>query len=355
MRMKAAVYRGPGLFGVEEVPVPEIGPGELLVRVDACGVCVTDIKKIQKGLLPGPRIFGHEIAGTVARASAGCAYREGDRVVVHHHIPCGRCFYCARKAYAQCEVYKRNGTTAGFEPSGGGFAEYVKALDWIVARGTIPIPAGVPSAVASFVEPVNTCLKAVRKAGIAKGETVLVVGQGQIGLLLMQLCHWSGAEVLTSDTLADRLAMSRRLGAVAAFDAKADDVVREVRALSGGRGVEVAFVAAVGPLPLDQAVSATRPGGRIMVFAATSAGETAEVDLGLLCTAEKDILTSYSASVEVQDLAAQLVFQREINVADLVTHRFSLEQAPEAVDLASAPAPGVLKVVIEAGRRGEAS
>lgn len=355
MRMKAAVYRGPGLFGVEEVPVPEIGSGELLVRVDACGVCVTDVKKIQKGLLPGPRIFGHEIAGTVARASAGCAYREGDRVVVHHHIPCGRCFYCARKAYAQCQVYKRNGTTAGFEPSGGGFAEYVRALDWIVARGTIPIPAGVPPEVASFVEPVNTCLKAVRKAGIAKGETVLVVGQGQIGLLLMQLCRWSGAAVLTSDTLADRLAISRRLGAAAAFDAKADDVVREVRALSGGRGVEVAFVAAVGPLPLEQAVSATRPGGRIMVFAATSAGETAEVDLGLLCTAEKDILTSYSASVEVQDLAAQLVFQREINVADLITHRFSLEQAPEAVELASMPAPGVLKVVIEAGRRGEPS
>lgn len=352
--MKAAVYRGPGLFQVEDVPIPEIEPGEMLIRVDACGVCVTDVKKIQKGLLAGPRIFGHEIAGTVARAGAGCAYREGDRVVVHHHIPCGHCFYCARKAYAQCQVYKRNGTTAGFEPSGGGFAEYVKALDWIVAGGTIPIPAGVPSAVASFVEPVNTCLKAVRKAGIAKGETVLVVGQGQIGLLLMQLCRWSGAEVFASDTLADRLAMSRRLGAAAVFDAGADDVLKEARALTGGRGVDVAFVAAVGPLALDQAVSATRPGGRIMVFAATAAGETAEVDLGLLCTAEKDILTSYSASVEVQRLAAQLVFQREINVADLVSHRFSLDQAPEAVALAARPAPGVLKVLIEAGR-GETS
>lgn len=353
--MKAAVYRGPGLFQVEDVPIPEIEPGEMLIRVDACGVCVTDVTKIQKGLLAGPRIFGHEIAGTVAVSSAGVAYREGDRVVVHHHIPCRRCFFCAKAAYAQCEVYKRNGTTAGFEPSGGGFAEYVKAMDWIVARGTIPIPAGVSPAEASFVEPVNTCLKAVRKAGVVRGDTVLVVGQGQIGLLLMQLCRWSGAQVLTSDTLADRLATSRRLGAAVALDAHADDVVREVRALTDGRGAEVAFVAAVGPLALERAVSATRPGGRIMVFAATSPGETSEVDWGLLCTAEKDILTSYSASVDVQDLAAQLVFQREINVADLVTHRVSLGQAPQAVELASKPAPGVLKVVLEPGGRGEAS
>ena len=353
--MKAAVYRGPALFRVEDVPIPEIGPGEMLIRVDACGVCVTDVKKIRKGLLAGPRIFGHEIAGTVARTSASVAYREGDRVVVHHHIPCRRCFYCAKAAYAQCDVYKRNGTTAGFEPSGGGFAEYVKAMDWIVARGTIPIPASVSPAVASFVEPVNTCLKAVRKAGVVKGDKVLVVGQGQIGLLLMQLCRWSGAEVLTSDTLADRLAISRRLGAAVVLDAHADDVAREVRALTDGRGAEVAFVAAPGPLALEQAVSATRPGGRIMVFAATSPGETSEVDWGRLCTAEKDILTSYSSSVDVQDMAAQLVFQREINVADLVTHRVSLEQAPQAVELASKPATGVLKVVLELGGRVEAS
>ncbi len=353
--MKAAVYRGPGLFAVEDVPIPETGPGELLVRVDACGVCVTDIKKIHQGLLRGPRIFGHEIAGTVARVGAGCAYREGERVVLHHHIPCGRCFYCVRTAYAQCEVYKRNGTTAGFEPSGGGFAEYVKALDWIAGGGTIRIPDGVPPAVASFVEPVNTCLKAVRKAAVSRGETALVVGQGQIGLLLMQLCGWAGAEVLTSDTLPDRLAVSRRLGAAAAFHAGADHVDQEAQALTAGRGVDVAFVAAVGAQALQQAVSATRPGGRIMVFAATSAGETAELDLGLLCTTEKTILTSYSASVELQELAAQLVFEGEINVADLVSHRFPLEQAPQAVRLASKPAPGVLKVVIEAAARGEAS
>jgi len=333
---------------VEEVPVPEVGLQEMLVKVDACGVCGTDIKKIERGLLPAPRIFGHEIAGTVARRGASLSrFREGDRVVLHHHIPCRTCFYCRAGAYAQCEGFKRNGTTAGFEPAGGGFAEYVRVLDWIVERGTIPIPAGVAAEVAAFVEPVNTCLKAVRKARVAREETVLVVGQGAIGLLLTQLCRWAGADVIASDLLPDRLEASRRLGAAAVLSASSD-MVREVRTLTGGRGADCTFLAALGPAAFAHAVDAARPGGRIMVFAATSPGEAATVDLGALCAAEKELLTSYSASVEVQDLAAQLVFGREIRVEELITHRFPLEEAPRAVEVASRPAPGVLKVVLQA-------
>jgi L-iditol 2-dehydrogenase len=354
--MRAAVYWGKGDLRVEDIPVPDVSAGEMLVRVEACGICGTDIKKIVKGLLPGPRVFGHEICGTVARAGAGVSrFREGDRVVLHHHIPCGRCFYCAAGAYAQCEVYKRNGTTAGFEAAGGGFAEYVKALDWIVERGAIPVPPGVLPEEAAFVEPVNTCLKAVRKAGVGKGQAVLVVGQGPIGLVLMQLCRWAGADVLVSDTFPDRLEMARRLGASVALDATSVDVPREVRGLTGGRGADLAVLAAFGQAPFVQAVDATRPGGRIIVFAATSPGETVELDLGALSAAEKEILTSYSASVDVQDLAAQLVFAREVRVRELVTHRFPLEEAPRALEVASRPAPGVLKVVLEGGRAAESA
>jgi L-iditol 2-dehydrogenase len=346
--MRAAVYRGRNDLRVEEVPVPDISPGEMLVRVDACGICPTDIKKIEKGLLPAPRIFGHEIAGTVARvAGGGGPYAEGQRVVLHHHLPCGTCFFCRRGTYAQCAFYKRNGTTAGFEPSGGGMAEYVRAMDYVVARGTIPIPDGVRPEEAVFVEPVNTCLKAVQKARVAKGESVLVVGQGPIGLLLLQIAHWEGAMVMASDTMPDRLAASRRLGAVSAWDAAAEDVPAEVRAVTEGRGADCTILAAVGPQAFAQAVAATRPGGRVMVFAATSPGETAVVDLGALCSAEKEILTAYSSSVDVQDLAARLVFERQIDVASLVTHRLPLSGAGEAVTLASRPQPGVLKVVLD--------
>jgi L-iditol 2-dehydrogenase len=353
--MMAAVCRGAGDLRIEDVPVPSVGPTEMLVRVDACGICGTDIKKIQRGLLPGPRIFGHEIAGTVVREPRSRRFREGDRVALHHHIPCGNCFYCERGAYAQCEGYKRNGTTAGFEAAGGGFAEFVKAHDWIVERGAIAIPEGVQAEEAAFVEPVNTCLKAVRKAGVARGQTVLVVGQGPIGLLLMQLCRWAGAEVIATDTMPDRLAMSRRLGAEAALDARGD-VIAEVRGFSGGRGADCAIVAAVGQAAFRQAIDATRPAGRIMMFAATSPGETVELDVGSLGAAEKEILTSYSASVDVQDLAAQLVFGREVRVRELVTHRLPLADAARAVELAARPAPGVLKVVLQHGneQRGEA-
>jgi L-iditol 2-dehydrogenase len=346
MKMLAAVYRGPGDLRVEEVPLPETGPAEMLVRVEACGVCGTDIKKIQKGLLPGPRIFGHEIAGRVARAPRGGRFHEGDRVVLHHHLPCLRCFYCERGLHAQCAGYKRNGTTAGFEPSGGGFAEYVKALDWIVEGGTIAIPDGVSAEEAAFVEPVNTCVKAVRRGGVEKGQTVLVVGQGPIGLLLTQLCRWAGADVIASDTMPDRRQVARELGANVVLDA-AQDVPREVRALTGGRGADRVLLAALSQAAVDQAIDSARPGGRIIVFAATSPGETAQVDLGALCASEKEILTSYSSSVDVQDLAARLVFGREVRVRELITHRFPLQEAARAIEVAARPAPGVLKVVLQ--------
>ena len=222
--MKAAVYYGKEDLRVVDVPVPEPGPGELLVRVDACGICPTDLKKIQKGLLPGPRVFGHEIAGTVSALGRGTSgWSEGQRVVVHHHVPCGACFYCTRNAYAQCAHYKRNGTTAGFEPSGGGYAEYVLVLDWIVARGMVAIPDDVLPEEASFVEPVNTCLKAVEKAGLGAGDTVLVVGQGPIGLLLMQLARHARRDRRgASDPLEERRSLSASLGADEVIDARGD-------------------------------------------------------------------------------------------------------------------------------------
>jgi L-iditol 2-dehydrogenase len=349
--MLAAVYRGDGRLVIEDVSVPKIGPGEMLVAVDVCGVCPTDIKKIQKGLVPPPRIFGHEIAGAVSEVGAGVtAYRPGDRVVVHHHVPCGACFYCARQAYAQCAHYKRNGTTAGFEPSGGGFAEYVRAMDWIVARGAVRIPDGVTSEEASFVEPVNTCLKAAEAAHVAPGETVLVVGQGPIGLLLMQIAKVMGGRVLASDTLPDRLAMSRSLGAVEALDARGD-VPARLRELTEGRGADCTLLAAPGEAAFAQALAATRPAGRIMVFSATSRGETAQVDLGLLCTSERQILTAYSSSIDLQERAAELVFSRRVRVAELITHRFALAEAQSAIEQVSRPSPGTLKAVLEIGRR----
>jgi L-iditol 2-dehydrogenase len=152
--MQAVVYYGKNDVRLETVPVPEIGPGELLVRVHTCGICGTDLKKIATGSHSAPRIFGHETAGQVVAVGEGVKeFKVGDRVVVFHHIPCGHCYYCRHKVFAQCEVYKKVGATAGFIPSGGGFSEYVRVMDWIVRTGgVVRIPKGVSYEQASFIE-----------------------------------------------------------------------------------------------------------------------------------------------------------------------------------------------------------
>src|SRR5689334_20577275 len=174
--MHAAVYHGKNDVRVESVPVPKIGAGELLVRVHTCGICGTDLKKISTGSHSAPRIFGHEITGEVAAIGEGVSgFKIGERVMVFHHIPCGECYYCERKVFAQCPTYKKVGVTAGHEPSGGGFAEYVRVMDWIVAKGVVRIPDHISYEQASFIEPVNTCLKGIVSLRLEKDESVLVI------------------------------------------------------------------------------------------------------------------------------------------------------------------------------------
>src|SRR5262249_15333097 len=233
--MKAAVYRGKQDVRLETVPVPEIGRGEVLLRVHTCGICGTDLKKISTGSHSVPRIFGHETSGQIAALGPGVSdFKVGDRAMVFHHIPCGECYYCRHKVYAQCPVYKRVGVTAGFEPSGGGFAEYVRAMDWIVRKGVVKIPEHVSYEHAAFIEPVNTCMKAIEALNLQADETVLVIGQGPIGIILAVLAKLTGATVVTSDLYPQRLKISASYGLRHNVDASSDDPVKRVQELSEG-------------------------------------------------------------------------------------------------------------------------
>src|SRR5271163_573317 len=248
--MHAAVYHGVDDVRIESVPVPAIGPGEVLIRVHSCGICGTDLKKIHTGSHSAPRIFGHETVGTIAAVGAGAeSFAIGDRVAVFHHIPCGICYYCRKKTFAQCPVYKRVGCSAGFEPSGGGFAGYVRVMDWIVKRGLVKIPDGIPFAQAMFVEPLNTCLKGVRSMNLSPDETVLVIGQGPIGIMLGSLARRSAGRVFTSDLYPERHAVAANFGLDSPIDASREDVVGVVRAATEGRGAD-AVILAVGGNPL---------------------------------------------------------------------------------------------------------
>jgi L-iditol 2-dehydrogenase len=349
--MRAAVYRGVNDVRIETVPVPEIGDGEVLVKIHTCGICGTDLKKIHTGSHDAPRIFGHEMSGTIAKIGAGVTgFSVGDRVMAYHHIPCGECYYCSKQTFAQCEVYKKVGCTAGFAPSGGGFAEYIRVMDWIVRRGLVKIPDDIPFEQAAFLEPVNTCYKAIQLLNLKADETVLVIGQGSIGILLAALAQRTGATVLTSDLYPERHAVAAKFALNHPLDAKTD-IVAAAKAATEGRGADVALVAVGGNSLIKLAMDAIRPGGRVMLFASTQHGE-APFDPAAVCMDEKTLMGSYSASVAIQDDVTRMVFKgyrSGFDLTQLISHRFSLEDAVEAIELASHPQPDSLKIVIQPG------
>jgi L-iditol 2-dehydrogenase len=348
--MVAAVYRGVNDIRMESVPVPRIGAGEILVRVHTCGVCGTDLKKIATGSHSAPRIFGHETTGVIAAVGDGVSgFRIGDRVMVFHHIPCGDCYYCRHKVFAQCPTYKKVGATAGYEASGGGFSEYVRVMDWIVGRnGVVRIPDDVSFEQASFIEPVNTCMKGIETLGLTHGETVLVMGQGPIGIILAVLARRRGTRVITSDLLPQRHTIAKAFSLEENIDASTSDTVRAIKELTEGRGADAVILAVAGNSLIRPAMEAARPGGRVLLFAQTQHGE-ATIDPAAVCVDEKSLLGSYSASVDLQDESARFVLSREMDLERLISHRFPLAESVEALHLAAHPKPDSMKIVIQPG------
>jgi L-iditol 2-dehydrogenase len=289
------------------------------------------------------------MSGTVVKVGDGVeGFAVGDRVMAFHHIPCGECYYCRKQTFAQCETYKKVGTTAGFAPSGGGFAEYIRVMDWIVKRGLVKIPEGVPFEQAAFIEPVNTCFKAIKLLELQPDETVLVIGQGSIGVLLAALAARTGATVLTSDMFPERHAVAAKFGLKHPIDARGD-VVAAARNATEGRGADVTLVAVGSDKLIPLAMEATRPGGRVMLFASTQHGE-AIFDPAAVCMDEKTLMGSYSASVAIQDEGAQLVldgYKNGFDLTQLISHRFTLEEAVKGIHLASNPQPDSMKIVIQ--------
>jgi L-iditol 2-dehydrogenase len=375
--MRALVYHGKDDLRVETVPVPRIGPGELLVKVAVCGVCPTDIKKIKYGTVPSPRIFGHETAGTIVKAGAGVrGFRVGQRVALHHHVPCLDCHACRHRTFAQCTQYKRTGITAGFEPAGGGFAEYVRVMPFVLP-GVVPIPAKNTFEEGAMLEPVNTVLKAVRRLNILPGDTVLIIGQGPIGLMFTALLNLERVDVLAVDFMPERLAHARKFGAK--WTLTPDQLKQAGRAVPGTPRVQERagrvtpatqrnnrknfrfplspfrfplVDAAIITAPSDAAVrdchALVRGGGQVLLFAHTTAGAETPIDLSLVCVQERDLIGSYSADFTLQREVARIVFSRKLDVRSLISHRFPLEHAAQAIEVAAHPTPQSLKILVNA-------
>lgn len=349
--MKAAVYRGESNIAVEDVPVPAVGPGELLIRVESCGICHTDLKKIEYNLLPPPRIFGHETAGVIAGLGEGVSgFAVGQRAAVFHHIPCGDCFYCERRLYAQCPVYKKVGVTAGFEPAGGGFGQYVRVMDWIARRGVVALPDHVSYDEASFIEPLNTCLKAVSLAGPQPGDFVLIQGQGPIGLLFTMLMKLRGVRLAVTDTIPERLALGLRFGAEEAWHPAQVNVPEAMKRFAAGRGADLVIAATSARGLVEEALSSSRPGARILLFAQTSSRERLDLSGADICVGERTLFGSYSADVDLQAESARLIFSGEIPAAGLISHRLPLTEIERGFALALHPDAQSLKIVVQPQR-----
>jgi len=346
--MKAQVFRGVNQLSYEEVPIPEIAPDEVLVQVRVVGLCQSDIKKIRYPLYEPPRIFGHETAGAIASIGSDVqGWQVGQRVVVMHHIPCMHCGYCLNDNFSMCDVYKNVTTTAGFAPSGGGFADYVKVPGHIVRNGgLIPIPDDVTFEQASFVEPTNCCLKAVKKAQIGPGQTVLVTGAGPIGLMFIMLVKYFGGKAIATDLLPSRVEKALSVGAEAAFDARDRDLPAKIKALTDGMGVDVTLLAVPSDKAFFQALDCTRKGGKILFFAEFPDELEIPINPNVLYRREIDLLGSYSSSYRVQALSADIVFNHRIDVDALISDRYPLGDLAAAVEQAVAPTPETYKILL---------
>ncbi len=346
------VYRGINDLRIETVPVPRIKPDELLVKVAVCGVCPTDIKKIQHGTVAPPRIFGHETAGTIveigrsARFPGGRPLRLGDRVGLHHHVPCLKCHVCRHGAFAQCETYKRTGITAGFEPSGGGYAEYVRVMPFVFP-GIVKIPRKNSFIEGAMLEPVNTVLKAIKRLKILRGDSVLVAGQGPIGLMFTRLLSLRGINVIASDLLPKRLELARDFGAAHLVNASDSQFREIVTRLSRKKMLDAAIIAVPSNEAVEQAEQLVRGGGQILLFAHTRRAAKSEFDFSSICVDEKDLIGSYSSDVTLQPEVARLVFSRKLDIQRFITHCFPLEKVVSAIDLAAKPTLDSLKIIVE--------
>jgi L-iditol 2-dehydrogenase len=341
--MRVAMYYSVQDIRIEEMPVPSIGPGEMLVRVRASGICGSDVMEWYRAR-SAPLVLGHEVAGEVAAVGEGVRpFRVGDRVFVTHHVPCGECRYCRQGHPSVCDTLRRT----HFHP--GGFAEYVRVPQINVERGTLPLPEELTFDEGSFIEPVACVVRGQRMARLQAGQTVLVIGSGSAGLLHVQLARARGAgRVIASDINESRLRAARRLGADATVPAA--DLPDGLLAANEGRLADVVVVCTGAVPAIRQAVRSVDRGGTVLFFAPAPEGVEVAIPLFEFWRDEVTVATSYAAGPEDITEAIELLRARRVRVEEMITHRLSLAEAGLGFELV-ASGQEAIKVIIDPSRK----
>jgi L-iditol 2-dehydrogenase len=319
---------------------PRAGEGELVVDMQACGLCGTDVEKIRGEYTASMPVIGHEAVGAVREAGAGVqGLRAGDRVFPHHHVPDYSCYLCKSGNETMCKEYR----TSNISP--GGFSERILVPRWNVeSGGVLKVPDAMGWDVAALIEPLACCVRAVRKVHVEPGESVLVAGAGPVGMMHTLLLSPVGSKVVVSDVSEKRLRLAERSGASVVVDASKSDVPEVAARETGGRGVDVAIVASGSKAAILQALRSVRKGGRVCLFGVPPKGSVLDYDISALYNAEQELTTSYGASEVDTKAALNVLASRGGEFGALVTHRFRLSEFDRALETASSGAG--MKVVV---------
>jgi len=329
---------------IEEMPIPQVGSGELLVRVEACGICGSDVMEWYR-LDRAPLVLGHEIGGQIVAVGEGVQrYKEGDRVSAAHHVPCNTCHYCLSDHHTVCEMLRRT----NFDP--GGLAEYIRLPAINVDRGVFLLPDEVSYEEATFIEPLACVLRGQRLAHMQPGNSVLVIGSGIAGLLHVQLAHTLGASrVIATDINDYRLEAARRLGAEATIHAK-EDLPTRLRQVNQDRLADLVIVCTGATSAIDQALKSVERGGTILLFAPTSPSVTIPISINeLFWRTDITLTTSYGGSPADYQTGLELIRAGTIPVRQMITHRLGLAETGLGFQLV-ADAQNSIKVIIEPKR-----
>lgn len=338
--MKAARYYSNDDVRVEDVPIPQIKEGEILVEMRVCGVCGSDVLEWYRKPR-APLFLGHELSGIVAKVGEGVRnVKKGDRVFVHHHIPCYVCHHCLRGHYSMCESFRKT----HFDP--GGFAQYVRVPKANMEKGIIKIPDTMSFEEASLIEPVSCCLKGVQRANLHTGDTVLVIGSGFIGLVFIQLAQLLGAGMVVGTDFIDfRLQKASQLGADYTINPGREDVFNRFMELNSGEGADVVIVTAGSIEAIEAGMRMAGKGSSVCLFGVSSPEEYLPVSPHRLFSSEITLMGVDSSSEKDTHAAFKFLCGKKINSQELITHRFPLNEIGKAFQIVT-EAKDSLKVVI---------
>lgn len=339
--MLACFLENPHKVTVRDVPIPKLGQGDLLIRMEASGICGTDLEKIE-GLLGPGGILGHEVSGTIERVGEGLVgYKPGDRVVAHHHVPCYQCAECSRGDFTLCDEFKKS----NIDPCG--FAEYFRVPDYNVVRGAvIALPTGLSFEEAAMIEPTACCIRAIHRANVQPSDNILVVGLGPTGLTQIQILRNSTTgKIFGTDIIDARLKLGKKLGADETINPLTENVSAHVGQIVKG-GVDLTVVSTGNEKALSQAFASTRKGGRILLFGAPATGASYQLNVSDLFSRQITLLSSYSCVEAELEKAIKLVSEKALDLKGLISDRFKLVDAERAMEFAKKSKTAIKTMVV---------